>query len=130
MLFRSGHYSGPGGQLQLSTADLVARISADSSGNHMIWKNGFSAWKSWREVPEIAGQLPAAPPPPPSAAATYHYNGAAGQSVMTVDQIVAAVRANPSGAHHVWQTGWPGWKKPAEVPEIASHLGPPPPPPT
>jgi len=80
-------------------------------------------------VPEIASQLSAAPPPPPASAATYHYHGAAGQSVMTVDQIVAAVHANPGGAHNVWQTGWPSWKKASEVPEIARHLGPPPPPP-
>jgi hypothetical protein len=47
---------------------------------------------------------------------------------MSIDQVVAAVQANPGGNHHVWQTGWSAWKKPAEVPEIASRLGPPPPP--
>jgi membrane protease subunit (stomatin/prohibitin family) len=82
------------------------------------------------------GQPAAAPPPapgmmpPPPPTTTWHYSGPAGQSQGTLDQIVAAVLANPSAAHHVWQPGWPGWKAAQEVPEIAGrlHLPPPPPP--
>lgn len=124
------HYNGPSGQATLSAADVVARISAAPSANHLLWKAGFSAWKGWREVPEIAGQVSSGPPPlhGAGAAATYHYNGAGGQGTKTADEVIAAVQANPSGAHHVWQTGWSGWKKVQEVPELAGRLPPPPPP--
>lgn len=128
------HYSGPGGQLQLTLSDLVGRIAADRNGNHQVWKAGFAAWKSWREVPEIVNQLPPAPaaPPPLPGAQPFHYNGPGGQGVKSIDEVVASVLANPGGAHHVWQAGWPGWKKAQEVPEIAEKLAagaPPPPPP-
>jgi hypothetical protein len=122
------HYNGPGGQLTLNDAEVVARISADPSANHMLWKTGFAAWKGWREVPEIAGRVSAAPPPPPMATASYQYNGPSGQSTKSLDEVVAAVQANPGGSHHVWQAGWSGWKTPQEVPEIAARLPPPPPP--
>jgi len=70
------------------------------------------------------------PPPPPAQAPSYHYSGPDGQSQgLTAAQVAAKVQAQPSGKHHVWQTGWPGWKGADEVPEIASQLGPPPPPP-
>jgi membrane protease subunit (stomatin/prohibitin family) len=78
---------------------------------------------------------PAAPPPPPGMApppppqqTPWHYSGPGGQSQGTLDQVVAAVIANPAAAHHVWQPGWPAWKSVLEVPEIAARLPPPPPP--
>ncbi len=125
------HYSGPTGQAQLSTADLLNRITSDRNGAHMVWKAGFPAWKSWSEVPEIVGRMPPEPaaPPPLPGGAPYHYNGAGGQGVKSLDEVVAAVSRDPSGTHHVWQAGWPGWKKVQEVPEIAERLGPPGPPP-
>ncbi|MEZ4241269.1 MAG: SPFH domain-containing protein [Myxococcota bacterium] len=123
----SWHYAGPGGQESLSTADVVARIAQAPSANHMLWKSGFAQWKPWREVPEVASQVPAAPPPMPQAASSYHYNGPAGQSTKSLDEVVAAVQANPGGTHHVWQSGWSGWKKVQDVPEIAGRLPPPPP---
>jgi membrane protease subunit (stomatin/prohibitin family) len=122
------HYHGPSGQHQLPLSELVSRVGADRSANHMVWKPGFPAWKSWREVPEIAGQLPAAPPPMPGGSASYHYNGPAGQGTKSLDEVVAAVMSNPGGAHHVWQSGWSGWKGVQDVPEIAARLPPPPPP--
>ncbi|MCA9490693.1 MAG: SPFH domain-containing protein, partial [Myxococcales bacterium] len=122
------HYSGSGGQMQLSTADLAARMQADPNGQHMVWKTGFPAWKNAKEVPELMALMPAAPPPLPGAQ-PYHYNGSGGQGTKTLDEVVAAVGADPSGTHHVWQAGWSGWKKVQEVPEIASRLGPPGPPP-
>jgi membrane protease subunit (stomatin/prohibitin family) len=126
------HYHGPSGQAQLGTADLVARIAADPSGSHMVWKTGFAGWKSFREVPELAAALPPPPvaaPPPPPMPSTYHYSGPGGQGQKTLDQVVAEVSANPGAAHHVWQAGWAGWKPATEVPEIAAKLGPPGPPP-
>lgn len=126
------HYNGPTGQAQLGTADVVARVAADPSGSHMVWKPGFAGWKTFREVPELAAALPPPPvaaPPPPPMPSTYHYNGPGGQGQKTLDQVVAEVAANPAGPHHVWQAGWAGWKPAAEVPEIAARLGPPGPPP-
>jgi membrane protease subunit (stomatin/prohibitin family) len=121
------HYNGPSGQATLSPSEVVQRIAAAPTANHLVWRSGFAEWKSWRDVPELASQVPAAPPPMPSAA-TYHYNGPAGQSNKSLDEVVAAVQADPGAAHHVWQSGWPGWKKAQEVAEIASRLPPPPPP--
>jgi len=127
------HYSGPTGQAQLSAMDVVQRIQGDPSGKHNLWQPGWSGWKSWNEVPEIASKMPPAPPPPPPGAARYHYSGDSGQSEMSLAEVAAAVSANPSGKHHVWQNGWSGWKPATEVAEIQAELsksaGPPPPPP-
>ncbi len=119
------HYHGPTGQAQLSAADVASRIVGDRSASHKLWKPGFAGWLSWDEVPEIAGMLPpptAAPPPLPGQA-TFHYNGPGGQGEKSVAEIVAAVQADPGARHHVWQSGWDGWKAAADVPEIASELG-------
>jgi membrane protease subunit (stomatin/prohibitin family) len=126
------HYSGPTGQAQLSLADVVARVSGDAGGAHMVWQAGWPGWKAAKEVPEIAAQLPPPPvaPPPLPGAARYHYNGPGGGGEKSAAEVVAAVRANPDAAHHVWQPGWAGWKPVAEVAELAPQLraGPPPPP--
>ena len=61
------HYNGPSGQHQLTVTDIVAKIQENRSAAHMIWASGWSEWKSWKDVPEIAGQIPPelAPPPVP-----------------------------------------------------------------
>ena len=89
----------------------------------------MAAWKSWKDVPELATALPPGPPPMPSAA-SYHYAGADGQSEKSLDEVVAAVKADPDGKHHVWQDGWDGWKAATDVAEVKAALsaGPPPPP--
>lgn len=124
------HYSGAGGQQQLPLAQVVAKIQADPNGTHNVWQPGWAGWKSWKECAEIMAKMPPAPPPAPPSA-SYHYNGDAGQSEKTLAEVIAAVQASPSGAHHVWQNGWAAWKPAKEVAEIASKLssGPPPPPP-
>jgi len=127
------HYNGPTGQAQLSAVDVVQRIQGDPNGKHSLWQPGWSGWKSWNEVPAITSKMPPAPPPPPPGASSYHYSGDGGQSEKSLAEVVAAVSANPGGKHHVWQTGWAGWKPAADVPEIQAELaksaGPPPPPP-
>jgi hypothetical protein len=129
------HYNGPSGQAQLNAAEILTRIQADRSANHMIWANGWPNWKSWKEVAEIANQIPPemAPPPPPgpppvAAAASYHYHGPAGKGEKALGDIVALLKADPDGAHNVWQKGWDGWKAAKDVPEIQAELnaGPPP----
>ncbi len=127
------HYSGPSGQSQLTTDQIIERVVADRAGKHMIWAAGWPAWKAWADVPEIASQVPPAPaaPPPLPGAARFHYNGPGGQGEKSAAEIIQAVQDAPTAAHHVWQTGWPAWKKVEEVPELASELGgggPPPPP--
>ena len=125
------HYNGPGGQAQGLTADQIAqKISAAPGAKHHVWQAGWSGWKAAGDVPEIASKV-AAPPPPPGAA-KYHYSHGGQQTELTVAEIVASVKANPDGKHHVWQQGWSGWKAVTDVPEIAGELGgggPPPPPP-
>ncbi|MCB9682479.1 MAG: SPFH domain-containing protein [Alphaproteobacteria bacterium] len=123
------HYNGPTGQAQLSAAQIAARVQGDPDADHLVWAAGWPSWKSWKDVPEVAGQLP--PPvaaPPPAPATTYLYHGAEGQQELSLAAVVAAVRAAPEGGHHVWRPGWPAWKPAAEVPEIAARLGVEPPP--
>ncbi len=124
------HYSGAGGQQQLPLDQVVAKIQADPNGTHNVWQPGWAGWKTWKECAEIVAKMPPAPPPAPPAA-SYHYSGDGGQSEKSLAEVVAAVKANPSGTHNVWQAGWAGWKPAKEVAEIASKLGagPPPPPP-
>jgi len=126
------HYNGPGGQAQLSLAEVVSRVAAARDASHHLWQPGWPGWKPWSEVPEVASQA-AAPPPAPGATVRYHYNGAGGQAEKTAAEVIAAVLSDPSGKHHVWQNGWSGWKAVSDVPELAAELaknqGPPPPPP-
>ena len=123
------HYNGPTGQAQLKQSELIQRIGQNPSGNHQVWKAGMSEWQSWRNVPELANALPPAPPPAP-ADQVFHYAGAQGQSEKTLSEVVALVKADPDGKHHLWKAGWDGWKSATDVPEVKSALsdGPPPPP--
>jgi membrane protease subunit (stomatin/prohibitin family) len=127
------HYTGATGQAQLTPAEIAQRVAADRAGNHMLWAPGWPAWRPWSEVAEVSALVPpaaAAPPPPPGA--SFHYHGPAGSGERSVADIVAAIKADPSGAHSVWRTGFDGWKPATEVAEIAAALaaGPPPPPPS
>ncbi|MEO0588383.1 MAG: GYF domain-containing protein, partial [Planctomycetota bacterium] len=126
------HYAGPSGQSGPHPADeVVRRIVAQPDARHMVWQAGWPSWKPASDVAEIASQLPAVPPPAPGTA-TYHYAGPDGQSKKSVAEIVAALRADPDGKHHVWQKGWAMWKPALEVEEIKQELDgdePPPPPP-
>jgi hypothetical protein len=127
------HYAGVGGQAELSAAEIAQRVAADRNGNHMVWAAGFPAWKSWRDVPEIAGQVPpppaAAPPPPPGANITFHYHGPGGNGEKSASEIAGLLRADPSAAHHVWKAGFDAWKPAKDVPEISALVAGPPPPP-
>lgn len=124
------HYAGPAGQGEYSAQDIAAIVAKDRKGNHNVWMAGWPGWKSWRDAPEVASLVPPEMPPPP-AASTYHYSSAAGQSELSVTDIVARVKADPNGRHMVWKAGFDGWKDAHDVPEIAGALnaGPPPPPP-
>jgi len=124
------HYAGPAGQAEYGAQDIAAIVAKDRKGNHNVWLAGWPGWKSWRDVPEIANLVPPEMPPPP-VASTYHYSSAAGQSELSVSDIVARVKADPGGRHLVWKAGFDGWKDARDVPEIAGALnaGPPPPPP-
>ncbi len=124
------HYHGPGGQGQMSLADIVGKVAGDPSGNHMVWQAGWAGWKPAKEVAEIARELPPPPvaPPPMPGAAKFHYNGPGGAGEKSAREIADALRDHPDATHHVWQAGWPGWKKAQEVPDITSLArgGPPP----
>lgn len=123
---------------QLNAAEAIKTAAANPGmgGAGVGMGVGMGMGQMMAGMMQGMGQPAAAPPPapgmapPPPPTATWHYSGPAGQSQGTLDQIVAAVLANPSAAHHVWQPGWAGWKAAQEVPEIAGrlHLPPPPPP--
>jgi len=123
------HYSGPSGQAQLSASAIAEKIKADPTGAHNVWQQGWAAWKPWKDVPEIVGQIPPSAPPPPPGQAKFHYHGPSGQSEKTAGEIAQLVAADPSGSHSVWQQGWDGWKPAADVPEIKAKMGAAPPPP-
>jgi membrane protease subunit (stomatin/prohibitin family) len=57
------HYSGPSGQAQYSAEEIAALVAENRAATHHIWSPGWAGWKSWNEVPEVAGQVP--PPMPP-----------------------------------------------------------------
>lgn len=127
------HYNGPTGQAQLSAPDIAQRIAGARDADHMVWSAGWPGWKRWTEVPAIANLVPppaAAPPPLPGADVSFHYHGPGGEGEKSLADIVALVKADPAGAHHVWKKGFDGWKPAKDVPEIADALsaGPPPPP--
>jgi membrane protease subunit (stomatin/prohibitin family) len=60
------HYSGPSGKSELSAKEIAAKVSADPSSEHLVWKDGFDGWKAAGDVPEIANSLSSGPPPLPS----------------------------------------------------------------
>jgi membrane protease subunit (stomatin/prohibitin family) len=131
------HYNGPSGQAELSADEILKRIAADRDGNHMVWAAGWSGWKAWTDVPELADKLPPAPPaapgPPPAPSATvYHHHDGSTQTEVSLDELVALIRADPDGTHNLWADGWSGWKAAKDVPEVVSALqaGSPPPPPS
>lgn len=127
------HYNGPSGQAQLTAQQIAQHVAGDRGANHMVWSAGWAGWKSWKEVQEIASLVPppaAAPPPLPGAGQSFHYAGPAGNGEKSLDEVVAAIKADPDADHHVWQPGFDGWKPAGEVSAIAAALssGPPPPP--
>lgn len=124
------HYHGSGGQGEYSATEIAAFVARDRGGAHNLWAPGWAGWKSWREVPEVAGQVPPEMPPPP-ANVTYHYHGPSGQAELSLADVVRNVSAAPDARHLVWKAGFDGWKDATEVSEIAAALSssrPPPPP--
>jgi membrane protease subunit (stomatin/prohibitin family) len=62
----SFHYAAPDGTTStVGPAEIAARLKADPTGRHLVWKDGFASWKDAKEVPEIAALLGGPPPPPP-----------------------------------------------------------------
>ncbi|MEC8424773.1 MAG: SPFH domain-containing protein, partial [Myxococcota bacterium] len=125
------HYNGAGGEGQHTMAEIAAFVVADRGGAHHVWAPGWAGWKSWTEVPEIAGQVPPEMPPPAGVANTepvFHYNGPSGQQEAPASRIRAALTAEPDARHLVWLPGWPEWRNAAEVSEIAGTEAPPVPP--
>jgi membrane protease subunit (stomatin/prohibitin family) len=122
------HYNGASGSGQYSAQDVARMIAGNRQGAHNVWAQGFSGWKSWKEVPEIANLVPPEQPPPMAAEETFHYNGPEGASQLTTSQVAEKMKSNPSGRHLVWKQGFSGWKPAEEVPEIAAAMqsGPPP----
>ena len=121
-------YSGPGGQAELTAAEIGARVAAARGAQHHVWQAGWPGWKAWNEVPEITGRVPPEMPPPPGAGAKFHYTGANGQEELSAAEVAQRLAANPDGRHLVWRAGFDGWKAAGEVAEIQAAIGPPAPP--
>lgn len=130
------HYDGPGGRSQGTAAEIAQRIAASPGGKHLVWQAGWQNWMPYGEVAAIAQLVPppaAGPPPLPGALPDirYHYSGPSGQTEKSLTEVVAILKADPDGKHHLWQSGWSGWKPAGEVAEVQEALAaasPPPPP--
>ncbi|MCB9743555.1 MAG: SPFH domain-containing protein [Alphaproteobacteria bacterium] len=95
------HYNGAGGQGQFSAQDIAQKVAANRAGNHSVWRQGFSGWMSWNQVPEIANLVPPDMPPPPARRAP---------------STTAAPRARPSSPPLRW---WPA-SRPPPTPSTSS----------
>ena len=123
------HYNGPGGQGQFSAQQIADMVRANRAGTHSVWAQGWPAWKTWNQVPEIANLIPPEAPPVPGAGRSFHYNGPSGQEQgLSAFDVSERVKASPGAKHLVWAEGMSGWTDPKELPEIAGLLssGPPP----
>ncbi len=80
---------------------------------------------------EATPEPPPAPMPPPVAQNRFHYNGPSGQAQLTAQEVADKVAQDRTAPHHLWMSGWPGWKPWSEVQEVAALVAPatPPPPP-
>jgi membrane protease subunit (stomatin/prohibitin family) len=123
------HYAGPSGQAELSLDDVVRRVTADRTANHMVWAAGWAGWKAWADVPEIAGRVPPVPAAPPVPNVSFHYPGPGGSGEKTLAEVLDLLRRDPSGAHVLWKAGFDGWKPARDVDEVRAALASVPPPP-
>ena len=58
------HYNGVAGSGQYTAQHIAGLVAANRSGAHNVWASGWPEWKTWSDVPEVAGLVP--PPPPGS----------------------------------------------------------------
>ena len=128
------HYNGVAGSGQFSAQDIAEKVAANRTGAHNIWAPGWSGWKPWSQVAEVAALVPPEQAPPPMATIpdpSFHYAGANGQVEAKASEIAKLVKADAAGRHLVWKQGFANWTAAADVPEIQAHLnaGPPPVPP-
>ena len=123
------HYAGPSADGQLSAAEIAEHIAQDRDGQHLVWQQGWDAWKPWDQVEAIATAVAPAPPaPPPLQEALFSYHGPDGQTLqLNASEVAQRVRAG-GGQHLVWRTGMASWTDASQVPEIQSALPPAPPP--
>jgi membrane protease subunit (stomatin/prohibitin family) len=127
------HYNGSAGQGQFSPQEIAEKIAANRTGNHNIWAQGWSGWKAWTDVPEVASLVPPEQAaPPPLSDVVFHYSGPSGQAELPASAIAEKLRADPSARHLVWRQGFSNWIPAQESPEIqaAMNAGPPPLPPS
>ena len=131
------HYNGAGGQGQFSAQQIAQHVSANRTGTHNVWAQGWPNWQNWQQVAEIANLVPPAPAAPPPMSGShgveqYHYSEDGENRGEQASNVIAqSVQANPNGRHLVWKQGMAGWTEAKEVDGIKAHLnaGPPPMPP-
>jgi hypothetical protein len=115
------YYSRATGEVQLPIDQIVTKIQADPEGKHEVHHESWgrrTAWKSWKDVPEIAQLISG------SVDDEYmYYSRSTGEIKLKISEIVAKIQADPEGTHEVQHASWgerSAWKSWKDVSSIAS----------
>jgi len=105
------------------TASEVAAIIRESSEPRLkVWRLGLESWDSPWAVDEIVAQG-IGDPPKETVEGNWHYrHGERNASNLSPEQVIEAVRENPTGEHQVWQLGMSRWISPFDHPEFSALL--------
>jgi hypothetical protein len=103
-------YSNGGDAREIDAAEIARLVAANPAGTHLVWQQGWAAWKPAAEVPEIARL----------GDDRWSYADADGKVVqLTAAEVAAKVAAAPNARHLVWHEGMAGWSEARDVPRIA-----------
>jgi hypothetical protein len=112
------HYRGPGREGEYAAAEIAAYVSANPSAKHYVWQSGWTDWREWYQVPDIARLVTQAPK-----VQTWSYVGNGGATeTLTTKEVVARIQADPQARHLIWRAGMAGWAQADSVPEIRQVL--------
>jgi hypothetical protein len=110
---------------------VAAKVKANPSSTHKVWKTGMSAWVQAKDEPAIAPLLskePSSSSSSSSPSALFEVGRDKERlGSKRADEIASLVRSS-SVPLKVWQKGWPAWLLATEVPAIKEALAALPPP--
>lgn len=118
-------YQGPGGRAEYDVRTIVDAVRANPEAGHYVWQKGWSGWKPWTDVPELADAVRTAV----GAVRVSYTSGDGKVSLLTPDEIAGRMRANPSGTHLAWKPGTVGWVPASRLADVKEALARPAPPP-
>lgn len=113
-------YSVDGTVLELTAAEIAARMAADPDAPHVVWRRGLPDWVPARLLPEVAAALRALPPSTAPTRLSYTSDGTI--LTLTPDEIAARINAAPGAPHYVWKRGMSGWLPASQVAEVGAAL--------